>query len=205
MTTPAAGPVVEAMLLQTLRLKGRVPADALERLAGADGRTLQLVERELVAPGAAGVRLTAAGRQRLAELLDLERAALDRPGIARLYAQFHQPNAALKEIVTAWQVRPDGTANDHGDGNYDASVMTRLAALHADATPLLAQISASVPRLAGYPERLRYALQRCRAGDHQWFANPMLDSYHQIWFELHEELIGLLGVTRRAEAEAGRA
>jgi pyruvate,orthophosphate dikinase len=31
------------------------------------------------------------------------------------------------------------------------------------------------------------------------------DSYHTIWFELHEELISLMGRTRQGEALAGRA
>ena len=38
-----------------------------------------------------------------------------------------------------------------------------------------------------------------------FFVNPMVDSYHQIWFEFHEELIGVAGLQRQAEAAAGRA
>ncbi len=33
----------------------------------------------------------------------------------------------------------------------------------------------------------------------------MVDSYHTLWFELHEELIQALGRTRADEAAAGRA
>jgi hypothetical protein len=33
----------------------------------------------------------------------------------------------------------------------------------------------------------------------------MIDSFHTVWFELHEDLIGLLGRTRAEEAAAGRA
>ncbi len=33
----------------------------------------------------------------------------------------------------------------------------------------------------------------------------MIDSYHTVWFELHEELIALSGLTREDEAAAGRA
>jgi hypothetical protein len=32
-----------------------------------------------------------------------------------------------------------------------------------------------------------------------------VDSYHSIWFELHEELIRLAGRTREDESSAGRA
>jgi pyruvate,orthophosphate dikinase len=33
----------------------------------------------------------------------------------------------------------------------------------------------------------------------------MIDSYHTVWFELHEDLIGLAGLSRADEAAAGRA
>jgi pyruvate,orthophosphate dikinase len=33
----------------------------------------------------------------------------------------------------------------------------------------------------------------------------MVDSYHTVWFELHEELIGMAGRTRATEAESGSA
>lgn len=34
---------------------------------------------------------------------------------------------------------------------------------------------------------------------------PIMDSYHTVWFELHEELIGASGLTRDEEAAAGHA
>jgi pyruvate,orthophosphate dikinase len=36
-------------------------------------------------------------------------------------------------------------------------------------------------------------------------ASPRVDSYHSIWFELHEDLILLSGRTRAEEVAAGRA
>jgi hypothetical protein len=36
-------------------------------------------------------------------------------------------------------------------------------------------------------------------------ASPRVDSYHSVWFELHEDLIRLAGRTRSAETAAGRA
>ena len=35
---------------------------------------------------------------------------------------------------------------------------------------------------------------------HDYLASPLVDSYHTVWFELHEELIELAGSTREAEA-----
>ena len=36
-------------------------------------------------------------------------------------------------------------------------------------------------------------------------ASPSVDSYHGVWFELHETLILLAGRNRADEAAAGRA
>jgi hypothetical protein len=64
---------------------------------------------------------------------------------------------------------------------------------------------AVAPRLAHYPQRLSAALARATAGDSRAVAHPLDDSYHQVWFELHEDLLSLLGLAREAEAIAGRA
>jgi pyruvate,orthophosphate dikinase len=43
------------------------------------------------------------------------------------------------------------------------------------------------------------------AGEHRYIASPTVDSYHSVWFELHEELILLAGRNRADEVAAGRA
>ena len=42
-------------------------------------------------------------------------------------------------------------------------------------------------------------------GDQRYVASPRVDSYHGIWFELHEDLIQLAGRNRADEVAAGRA
>jgi len=70
--------------------------------------------------------------------------------------------------------------------------------------PLLAEIIALVPRLAVYPARFADALAGLKGGDRAMMARPLIDSYHTVWFELHEDLIALSGTTRAVEAAAGR-
>jgi pyruvate,orthophosphate dikinase len=114
----------------------------------------------------------------------------------------------MKEIVTAWQLRPsDGepVMNDHTDAAYDADVLDRLAALHEDASAFLEPLEPACARLGGYRRRLDRALERARDGDQRYVASPRVDSYHGAWFELHEDLIRLAGRTREEEAAAGRA
>jgi pyruvate,orthophosphate dikinase len=54
-------------------------------------------------------------------------------------------------------------------------------------------------------ERLGLAVAAARGGDGRYIASPRVDSYHGIWFELHEELILLAGRSRADEVAAGRA
>jgi pyruvate,orthophosphate dikinase len=116
----------------------------------------------------------------------------------------------MKETVTAWQLKPgagggEPQPNDHADEAYDREILDRLDALHADADAWLAPIADKSPRLTGYRERLSRAVERANAGDQKYVASPRVDSYHGIWFELHEDLILLAGRTREDEAAAGRA
>ena len=69
----------------------------------------------------------------------------------------------------------------------------------------LTPIETGCPRLAGYRVRLGRALEAAQAGDGRYVASPRVDSYHGIWFELHEDLIQLAGRTREDEVAAGRA
>jgi pyruvate,orthophosphate dikinase len=82
-------------------------------------------------------------------------------------------------------------------------VLTRLASLHRDAKEWLSPLSLGRFRL--YLARLERALTCARDGDGRFVASPQVDSYHSVWFELHEDLIRLAGRNRSDETAAGRA
>jgi hypothetical protein len=54
-------------------------------------------------------------------------------------------------------------------------------------------------RFDGYGDRFAEALARVRAGEVEWFTRPLIDSYHTVWFELHENLLATLGIERVRE------
>ncbi|MEU2120478.1 pyruvate, phosphate dikinase [Nocardia niwae] len=209
----AAATVTEVADLDLLRLigiKGRAAHDALAAGVGAPAEIVAARCEQLVAEGwcaatAIGVRLTPEGRQHLDGLLATERRSVDRAAIASIYAEFCDFNGLFKEIVTSWQMKDPATVNDHADADYDGAVLARLTDLHRAAQPLLRRIGEVAPRLARYTDRFAKAVERIAAGDHAWVARPVLDSYHTVWFELHEDLIGLCGLSRADEAAAGRA
>lgn len=197
-------------LLQAVRLKGRA---TVADLVAASGLAVDDTTAALAVLVAAGnveeardrFKLTPVGRDALAALLDEERSGVDAAALAAGYHDFDEHNSALKGLMTRWQLKDAATPNDHSDAAYDAAVIADLGALHERFRPLLERFVALAPRLAHYPARFETALERIAAGDHSWFARPLADSYHTVWFELHEDLIGLAGLTRAEEAAAGRA
>jgi len=199
----------ELAILQAVRLKGRLDAAAaaictgLTEDAAATGLT-ELLDRELVKGGPA-YRITPGGREHLVALVMAERAAVDQDALRAAYNEFDAVNHALKEVITAWQMRDADTPNDHTDADYDAAVLTRLHQVDALFGPVLDRVLTSVARLSPYRPRFANALARVDAGDTTFVARPITDSYHTVWFEFHEELIGLLGLSRAEEAAAGRA
>lgn len=144
--------------------------------------------------------LTPQGRERLDEAYADACADLrsdDR--FTGAYGRFEQVNADLKALMTDWQTRTVGgeaVPNDHSDERYDAAIIDRLGQLHEDADPILARFARSVPRLAVYRQRLEEAHDRALAGERDYVSGVKVDSYHTVWFELHEDLLRLLGRRR---------
>jgi hypothetical protein len=120
--------------------------------------------------------------------------------VDQLYERFLIVNAAFKPLISRWQLARDSDADDGA-----ADVLADLDDLHRDVLPVIAGTSELIPRLHVYAERLDAALRRAHDGDMSWLTRPMVDSYHTVWFELHEELIGLAGRTRAGEASSGSA
>ena len=165
---------------------------------------LPLCELGWCARSGSAFTLTPAGRSRLAALLAAERSLVDPSTVVALYEDFCVFDAELKQIMTAWQLKRPGVSNDHLDAAYDREVLQRLADLHGRAAPVLARLAALSTRLGGYAERLGRAAARVAGGDRAYVARIISDSYHTVWFELHEELIALAGLTRDALAREGR-
>jgi hypothetical protein len=51
-------------------------------------------------------------------------------------------------------------------------------------------------RFQGYPGRLAHVLDRVDKGERSWIDRPRGDSFHRVWFELHEDLMATLALTR---------
>jgi HPt (histidine-containing phosphotransfer) domain-containing protein len=198
----------ELTILQAVRLKGRVTATALAATLGTDlaevaGTVEQLTAAGLVV-GDKVLKLSRDGRARLDELLADERKDVDTAALSAAYNDFRTVNADFKAAVTDWQLK-GGEPNTHQDAEYDAAVLARIDHVHQRVLPIIAAAAAQLPRLSAYSAKLQKALDKVKSGDTAWLTRPLIDSYHTVWFELHEELISAAGVTREAEAKAGHA
>jgi hypothetical protein len=196
-------------VMRTLRLKGRATPDELAAATGLPSAAVTEVIDELVASeGVKEMRgafvLLPPAREQLEQLLAAERDGVDRAVLHACYEEFTPVNDEFKALANDWQTR-DGEPNDHTDAAYDQAVAGRLPGIHARVIPILDRVARQAPRLAPYGDRLTRALDRVQAGEHEWLLKPLIDSYHTVWFELHEELISLAGLSRLEEAAAGRA
>ncbi len=206
----ASGAVDADRVLRAISIKGFVTAEGVADAVVATPVDVQPVLDGLVVDGlvestSGAYRLTAAGRERADALVTQERDAWGVEAATAGLDAFLDIDHRVKEVVTAWQMRDGQTINDHTDADYDAGVLERLATIHADATAWLAPLEPTLPRLGDYRARLSRALEAAQSGDGRYVASPRVDSYHGIWFELHEDLIQLAGRTREEEAAAGRA
>lgn len=114
------------------------------------------------------------------------------------YEPFLELNTEFKALCGSWQLK-DGAPNDHSDAAYDKLQIDKLASLADRVQPVIAQLSEALPRLARYISRLHGAAQRVAAGETKMFTGVMCGSFHDIWMELHEDLILLQGIDRGEE------
>lgn len=148
-----------------------------------------------------GWSLTAAGRVEGERLLAAELAATGRTReVEDVHREFLPLNARLQQACTDWQLRPaqgDRLApNDHRDPGWDQRVLDDLTAVGAGLDPLARRLEDVLARFGGYDARFSTALGRAREGDAEWVDRTDVDSCHRVWFELHEDLIATLGLTR---------
>ncbi len=111
------------------------------------------------------------------------------------YAAFDRLNGALKQLITEWQtilVRGERLANDHSDKDYDAKIVDQLGDLHERAEAALGQLASALSRFTIYRDKLRAALEKAEDGAIAWVSDAKIESYHTLWFELHEDLLRLM-------------
>jgi pyruvate,orthophosphate dikinase len=193
-------------VLRALSLLGFAAYDRIAVSLVTSVKTVRSVVDKLpahyVSHGPGGIGVAPQGRIWLQAKLNAERDRVDQASANIVYQEFMRLDAGFKRLVTDWQVRvADGrmVANDHTDSAYDDAVRARLTGFHQETMELIPKICAFASRLEPFGLRFARAATAVFAGDGSMIASPLKDSYHTVWFELHEELIHLSGRYRATE------
>lgn len=186
----------EFRALHALRVKGAATADDVHQFVGGDGveRVLgPLEDGGLVTSRAAGdmayFALSPAGRERhrfaVARRLDDEARAR----LAAVYDdRFLAVNVRFKRLCAEWQ------------REESFELIEEAVDVHEEIGCVLSVAASSDARFARYAERLDTMMEAFQEGDAAALAAPVGESYHNVWFELHEDLLVTLGRDRANEA-----
>lgn len=204
MTDPDAS--MEFLALHGLAVRKAGSPATVASLLGAEESQVTAALDQAVADGkAAGAKGTfmvaPAGQAWLAEQYPIVYADARADGdLTAAYERFEKVNTELLALFTDWQTMDAGgqkVPNDHSDPDYDRGIIDRLGRLHERAERVVGACADSQPRLRRHLERLEEAYDKVLAGDIDYVSGVRIDSYHTVWFELHEDLLRMLGRTRQ--------
>ena len=206
----------DLLVLQALRVKGLVDTEAVAETVGLSQEDTLNMLNQFAEEGRVSYRegrmvgwmITSEGRSYGEQLLANEVDSLGiRLEIETSYKEFSRLNNDFKELCTDWQLKPSLDAsevgqvlNDHSDPDYDKGVIDRLVELDKQSQPVCASLAEQLERFSSYGSRFTHALEMVLKGDTDWIAKPMIESYHTVWFELHENFFSTLGIDRASES-----
>jgi hypothetical protein len=108
-----------------------------------------------------------------------------RESLAQWYTRFESINSRFIKQVTDWQ-----------ETEGDARAQDRVIATVERLVKSLGEITQLVPRYAGYIRRFEHSVAMVDQGNSDFVCTPTVDSLHNIWFELHEDVLLALGKDR---------
>jgi len=113
--------------------------------------------------------------------------------------EFEEVNKRFKDLVTRWQLKNENgelVPNDHSDPEYDLALIEELNDIHQETVKILEKLARVFPFFKKYVSRFERALSLLMDGDLGYMADSDKQSYHTIWFELHETLLKMSGMKR---------
>lgn len=203
---------IEFRVVHTLRCigvssEGRIAAASGYSEADTSGALGRLSDRGLATNASGpfgGWSLTEQGRESDEERLASELADTGSSDeVRRCYESFLKLNPVLLQVCGDWQMQKVGgtqMVNDHTDSDYDARVLSRLIRVDESAQTVCADLTSRLDRFEIYGPRLSRALERALAGETAYVADSF-DSYHTVWFQLHEDLLTTLSISREDERQ----
>ena len=188
--------------LRVIQLKGLCTPERIAQVLGAnEAQVFAALEPHtaILKSTPRGLALTAEARAWLSEQLAAERATVDSARLEAVWDRFQPLNTRFKGLITGAQL---SASIDAGAPGWPELVQS-LSELHSEFSPVVLDVGTAAPRLGAYSYRFEAAYAAITAGDASMVASPIKDSYHTVWFELHEELFALTGRDRATVEAAG--
>ena len=186
----------ELLVLHALKLKGFAEPPAVAEVTSLEEPSItdvlaSLQEASLVQRREgriSGWSLTPAGREAHGEQItaELETAGC-RSLVSEAYDRFLAHNESFKVLCTRWQTE-----------GKPAGCVDELCAMHTGVLSLVEDLTGGLDRFGAYRGRFDRAVSRLRSGDLDALTRPLSGSYHDVWMELHEDLLATLGRKRAA-------
>lgn len=188
-------------ILHALLIRGSASEAELAQMTGFSATTtahdLDLACSQGAAERCGNWRLSRSGQMtRRAALIELYRQPDKRQPLERLYDAFIRLNEPFKQCCTDWQLDNFGGHNTHDDQRRDARTLANLARIHRGICRELGAAEPAGLRFRRYQDRFENVLKRLQLGEHHAMAYPGGTSYHDIWMELHSDLLFSLGKQR---------
>jgi hypothetical protein len=186
-------------VLHAVRLRGVAPADAIAGTLNAAPEQVQAVIDGLQNGGnllyregrlVSGYVLTQEGKERHADEVVAQAAGLQE-ALSHVYEKFLTINGRIKGMCSDWQVIEDDVKR------WDA--IDALETFNSTAQVVFKRAGEVIPRFSRYGRALSAALKMLADGDHRYFTSPLVESYHTVWFEAHEDFLMCMGIDRATE------
>ena len=200
------------LVAHALHVKGFGTVEDLARLTGlaepkVESQLIPMLEQGLAQfKEARGLWMpTAEGKQVAADLVArrAERCRRRRRHRASAYPAFLALNEQFKEMCGDWQLFPGEGDQPRAERPLRCRVRRRGRRTARRARPQRAGVcvafSDQLSRYTPYAPRLTTALEKVKAGDQKQFTGVMCGSYHDVWMELHQDLLLTLGIDRAEE------
>ncbi|PLW81781.1 hypothetical protein CWI75_13615 [Kineobactrum sediminis] len=193
------------LVMHGIAVKKYATVDDICSITGLESTTVQQLLSQAVAKGRVSevndkYLLTPTGQIMLKSAYSKAYGSLRRDEeFVAAYEDFERINNDLKQVITEWQTIEIGgqtVANDHSDKDYDSAIIDRISDIHERVDGVLERLGRQESRLNRYREKLLSALEKAEDGDISWVSDATIESYHTVWFELHEDLLRIMGRER---------
>jgi hypothetical protein len=184
---------IEIRLLHYLAMEGLAEDEALIGDIDESAGTLQATLDELEANGDVENEgfwyLTDAGEDRLNQRLRERFSEAELEDLEAVYEEFETFDTEFKTLANEWQRMEASAGRDE--------LIDELLAFHERVDDFFADREESIRDVyRPYLDELEAATEKLTDGDENYFTGTEVDSYHTVWFRLHDDLLRTLGKDR---------